>query len=219
MCLGNTCPYCFQEESTTTVTLCSSGGFRWLRSLQLWFWLLRHKGVGFMGVRVRTRESNSTFAWYCVTAFWPFRQGDGSSKQPCMRIICWNTHICWVVYNKACAPPPCVFFWPGLWCHLMMAHATRLSLLVSSKPLPVLWGLTGASPSVLITKVCRMFLHAVTLQLPQNSYLFLKINVLFHQKSNFSISVCSDRSKYPLVASTGHWKKEKVMLLSTWRGH
>lgn len=95
-----------------------------------------------------------------------------------------------------------------------MAHATRLPLVVSSKPVAVLWRLTGASPSLLITKVCRMFLHGVTLPLARNSYLFLKINILFLQKSNFdisqnSISVYSDRPKYPLVASTCRAERKK----------
>lgn len=99
-CLGNTCPYCFQEQSTTTVTPCSSGGFRWLQSLQLWLFapaslecwfrgglwglaktIAHLAGSGLMSPDLSVKVMVSLISYVCIS----------TAK---MHPNCWNTHIC-----------------------------------------------------------------------------------------------------------------------------
>lgn len=174
-------------------------------------------GVGFVGVRVRTCESNSTFVWYCVTVFWPLPLRDGFSNHLCLqvhRFVSIPIHRIISSYRMFNPDPATRCFCSCFWCHLLTAHVARLLLVFSSKFVSVPYWRTGVKMSVMISKVCRMFLHSVT-QTQLQVVWFLIINVFFSLNvfhlgiSDNSVSVYSTHHpnhgpKRPLLASVHH---------------
>lgn len=86
MCAWGTCVHIVfrnsQPQLSLSVLLGVSDGF----SFTSYGFCSCVTGVGFGGVRARTRESNYTFVWYCVTVFWPLHYGDGFSNQLCLQV-------------------------------------------------------------------------------------------------------------------------------------